>query len=127
MDATRETGRGGGLARRRLLGLLGLAGVAPLWWAGARAADEPPKPGAARAAPATPAAPPPAGAPAEGPSQDAVELAGLARRRYGAYLDEDRIQELTARIDGNLKSAEALRKVKLANADEPDFTFRAQP
>ena len=122
MDATRESGRGGGLARRRLLGLLGLAGVAPLWLAGARAADEPPKPGAASAAPSAPAAPA-----AEGPSQDAVELAGLARRRYGAHLDAGQLQELTTRIDGNLRSGERMRKVKLANADEPDFAFRARP
>jgi len=124
MDTTREAGRGGGLARRRLLGLLGLAGVAPLWLAGARAADEPPKPGAASAAPAAPAA---TGSAAEGPSQDAVELAGLARRRYGAHLDAGQLQELTTRIDGNLRSGERMRKVKLANADEPDFAFRARP
>ena len=124
MDTTREAGRGGGLARRRLLGLLGLAGVAPLWLAGARAADEPPKPGAASAAPAAPAA---TGSAAEGPSQDAVELAGLARRRYGAHLDGARLEELTARLDGNLKSGERLRQVKLGNADEPDFTFHAEP
>jgi hypothetical protein len=122
MSGERSDPRGGGVARRRLLGMLGLAGTAPLWLAGARAADEPPKPGAP-----APAAAPAAEAPAEGPSQDAVELAGLARRRYGAHLDAEQMKELTTRIDGNLRSAERLRQVKLANADEPDFAFRAQP
>jgi hypothetical protein len=116
MSSGRDEPRGGGLARRRLLGMLGLAGTAPLWLAGARAADEPPKPGA----------PAPAAA-AEGPSQDALELAGLARRRYGAHLDEELMKELTTRLDDNLKSGERLRKTKLANADEPDFTFSAEP
>jgi hypothetical protein len=122
MSSGRDEPRGGGLARRRLLGMLGLAGTAPLWLAGARAADEPPKPGAP-----APAAPAPAAPAAEGPSQDALELAGLARRRYGAHLDEELMKELTTRLDDNLKSGERLRKTKLANADEPDFTFSAEP
>jgi hypothetical protein len=112
---------------------LGLAGVAPLWAAGARAADPPP----GSAQPATPAQPVP-GAPAApaapgappaeaGPSDDARDLAAIARRRYGAHLDEAQLKDLTAALDDGLKAGDRLRKAKLANADEPDFVFRAQP
>jgi hypothetical protein len=121
------------MARRRLLGLLGLAGAAPLWIAGARAADPPPASG--QPAPAAPAPAPQPGPPAAagsaaaeaGPSDDARDLAAIARRRYGAHLDEAQLKDLTAELDDNLKAGERLRKVKLANADEPDFTFHATP
>lgn len=110
--------RGVAVGRRRLLGILGLAGTAPLWLAGAAGADDPPRPGAPAPAPAGEAA---------GPSEEARALADLARRRYGAHLDEAQMELLTDELDGNGKSAARLRQAKLANADEPDFVFRAEP
>ena len=79
-------------------------------------ATKPPEPGAGSSAmPQSPAPPGP----------DAKDLLSLARRRYGAHLSDEQADELLATLDRGLQGSAALRKAKLTNADEPDFTFRA--
>ena len=118
-------------ARRRFLKTVGLAGLTtalgPAAVAMAQAAAPPSviyPPGVA----------PPKGAPAPGtppqakvepPSADARTLAGIIRRRYGQHLDHKQIESITRDFDGDLKAAQRLHAVKLANGDEPDFTFHA--
>jgi hypothetical protein len=67
-----------------------------------------------------PAAMPPADQP---PGPDAKDLATIAKRRYGAHLNDAQVEELTKSLDRGLQGSAALRKTKLANGDEPDFVF----
>jgi hypothetical protein len=92
-----------------LVPLLG-TGVAPLpsgWWQGASSA---------------------AGTP---PSLDgdldtvAQSLAGVIRAQYGDRLGDADIAAITRQIRSALERAEQMRKVDLANADEPDSVFSA--
>jgi hypothetical protein len=106
------------MERRRFLGWVGSAGLAALWMASGgspaegQSAAKPPEP----AAPATPPADQP-------PGPDAHDLASIAKRRYGAHLDDPKLDELTKALDRGLQGSAALRKAKLANGDEPDFIF----
>ncbi len=52
-------------------------------------------------------------------------LADLVRARFGSYLAEGDMEEIKRGIERNLRYSNALAKVKLSNADEPDFTFFA--
>ena len=61
----------------------------------------------------------------EGPSEDAKALAGILRRRFPDRLSEEQWAAVTRGLDGRLASGRALKEAKLANGDEPDFTFRA--
>jgi hypothetical protein len=80
-----------------------------------------------------PGVPPPKGAPAAGapgaagkpepPSEDAHALAAIIKRRYGKHLDNMQIESITRDFDGDLKAAQKLHDIKLANGDEPDVTF----
>ena len=122
--------------RRRFLQLVGL-GVSSalatpvLALAQTGAAGAPPKP----AAGASPASPPAATAPAataapEGPppiSEDARSLAEIVRRRYGKNLSPDQLEAVTRELDQRVQGGRRLRDAKLANGDEPDFTFRLEP
>jgi len=109
------------MERRRFLGWMGSAGLAAFWMAsgGASGAE------GQSAKPAEPAAPPaPATPPADQPpGPDAHDLASIAKRRYGAHLNDAQMDELTKALDRGLQSSAALRKAKLANGDEPDFIF----
>ena len=109
------------MERRRFLGWVGSAGLAALWMAsgGSPAEGQSPKPGEPGTPPATPATPP-ADQP---PGPDAHDLASIAKRRYGAHLDDAKLDELTKSLDRGLQGSAALRKAKLANRDEPDFIF----
>lgn len=111
--------------RRRFLKTLGLAGLSSaLAPAAAAIAQSPtpiyppgvPPPRGAAAAPGAPAKPEP-------PSEDARALAAIIKRRYGKHLDSKQIESVTRDFDGDLKAAQRLHDVKLANGDEPDFTF----
>jgi hypothetical protein len=115
--------------RRRVLRALSLAGLTSL---GAPALSMgQAKPDSARgAAPKTPApaAAPGAPAAAEKPpeiSEDARALAEIVKRRYGQHLTPEQLEAVTREIDGRLQGGKALRAAKLANGDEPDFTFHA--
>jgi GAF domain-containing protein len=67
---------------------------------------------------AAPAGPPPL-------SEDARSLAEIVRRRYGQHLTPEQLEAVTRELDQRVQSGRRLRDAKLANSDEPDFTFRA--
>lgn len=127
------------IERRRLLGWIGLAGLTPMWLAGASvgasASGQPKGGGGSSSAGKTPARPdstargglpPPSGAPGSEPSPDARDLAAIARRRYAAHVDAKQLEEMTRALDRGVQGSGELRKAKLENADEPDFVFRAE-
>ena len=113
-------------ARRRFLKAIGLAGLSSALAPAAVLAQSPSGP-----AIYPPGVPPPKGAPAapgaaskpEPPSEDAHALAAIIKRRYGKNLDHAQIESITKDFDGDMKAAQRLHDVKLANGDEPDFTF----
>ncbi len=73
------------------------------------------------------AAPAAGGSPALGDDLDAMaeSLAGVIRAQYGARLSEADVATVTRQIRNALERAEQMRKVDLANGDEPDFVFSA--
>jgi hypothetical protein len=115
-------------ARRRFLKAIGLAGLSSALAPAAAIAQSPSGP-----AIYPPGVPPPKGAPSttapgagakpEPPSEDARALAAIVKRRYGKQLDHQQIESITKDFDGDLQAAKRLHDVKLANGDEPDFTF----
>jgi len=119
------------LGRRRFLQVVGLGltqalTVPAVSFAQSGGAGTPPRP----ASPAAPAAPAPAAPPAaEGPpaiSEDARSLAEIVKRRYGQHLTPDQLEAVTRQLDQGVQGGRRLRDVKLANGDEPDFTFRVE-
>ena len=117
-------------ARRRFLKTVGLAGLttalAPAAGALAQAPGAgtpiyPPGVQPPRTAPGAPGAGP---AKPEPPGPDARALADIIKRRYGQYLSHDQVESVARDFDGDIKAAKRLHDVKLANGDEPDFTFR---
>ena len=67
----------------------------------------------------------PAPPPVADPRVDA--LAQAIEQRYGTFLAPGDMKDIRETIEGNLKAAERLRKVKLGNADEPVTVFEAAP
>ena len=59
------------------------------------------------------------------PSPLALALVEVARLRFGEKLSDEDMTRLRREVVGNLRAADALRAVKLKNADEPDFVFSA--
>lgn len=55
----------------------------------------------------------------------AKALAEVIRRQYGARLSAADLETITGQIQAGLERVERLRKVELANGDEPDFVFSA--
>ena len=110
-----ETPERRALDRRGFLHLV--AGSLAAWPAGAIAQTSP-----APTSPAPPAAAPPA-AP-EHSGSEARLLTEVLRARYPDRLSEAQWGSIVTDFDGDLGGAKRLRAVKLANADEPDFTFR---
>jgi hypothetical protein len=85
-------------------------------------------PAAALGQTAAPAAATPAPTPVptpEAPSSVAEALTEVVRIRWGKHLSGEQLGEVAKAIDGRLKGAEAMKKVKLTNADEPDVVFFA--
>jgi hypothetical protein len=78
---------------------------------------------ASETATSTPAAPGPQKPPEI--SDDARTLAEIVKRRYGQYLTPEQLEGVTREIDDSLQGGKKLRAAKLANGDEPDFTFHA--
>ena len=109
--------------RRRFLKTLGLAGLSStlLPRALAFAQATPPPAAAAPAKPDSAAAP---AAPAE-ISEDARSLTEIVRRRYGKHLTPEQLEAVARELDGRVQGGKRLRETKLANGDEPDFTFHA--
>lgn len=58
-------------------------------------------------------------------SEEALFLAGIIERRYGSHLNSQQLEAVTREIDNRLQGGKKLRETKLANHEEPDFTFRA--
>ncbi len=59
------------------------------------------------------------------PSPVAEAYAAVARARFGDQLTPEELGRVRRDLEGNVRSAERLRAVKLKNADEPDFIFNA--
>jgi hypothetical protein len=71
-----------------------------------------------------------AGAPAaefagSDPGELAKALAGVIRAQYGDRLGKADLAVVTRQIEAGLQRADKIRKVPLANGDEPDFVFSA--
>ena len=57
---------------------------------------------------------------------DIVEaLTEVVRIRWGKNLSGEQLGEIAKALDGRLKGADAMKKVALTNADEPDIVFFA--
>jgi len=59
------------------------------------------------------------------PSPVAEAYAGVARARFDEHVTPEQFELIKRDLEGNVRTAERLRSVKLKNADEPDFTFIA--
>lgn len=79
----------------------------------------PPKP---QTAPATTTA---AAAAAQKPSPLAEAYMEVARVRFGEQVTPAQLAQIKKDVAGMVRTADRLRAVKLQNADEPDFVFRA--
>jgi hypothetical protein len=66
-----------------------------------------------------------AAAAAEEPAALARALAGVIRAQYGDRLSDEDLGTIARQIESSLERAARVRKVPLANADEPDFVFSA--
>ena len=68
--------------------------------------------------------PPAAPAPPEHSGNEARLVTEVLRARYPDRFSEAQWTSIVGDVDGDLAGAKRLRSVKLANADEPDITFR---
>jgi hypothetical protein len=59
------------------------------------------------------------------PTPLAEAYAEVARVRFGEKLSAEHLEQIKKDLDGNIRSADRLRAIKLKNGDEPDFTFSA--
>ena len=69
--------------------------------------------------------PQPSPAAQQKPSPLAEAYTEVARVRFGDKLTPEQLEQIKKDMDGNLRSADRLRAVKLKNGDEPDFIFSA--
>ncbi|HJR06386.1 MAG TPA: hypothetical protein VJ842_03925 [Pyrinomonadaceae bacterium] len=69
--------------------------------------------------------PQPTPAPQTAPSPVAEAYSEVARLRFGEKLSAEELARMKRDIEGNVRTAERLRAVKLKNSDEPDFIFIA--
>ena len=58
-----------------------------------------------------------------GPPAEVDALTHLVQARFGQYLAEGDMAEIKRGIERMLRNSEALNRIKLTNADEPDFMF----
>ena len=63
----------------------------------------------------------------EKPLPEVEALAEVARIQYGKNLTDDQMTEIKRSLSGRFRAAEAMKKIKLANSDEPAFIFSANP
>ncbi len=59
------------------------------------------------------------------PSPLVEAYAEVARVRFGEKLTPEQLEQIKKDLDGNVRTADRLRAVKLKNGDEPDFVFTA--
>ena len=72
------------------------------------------------------APPNPKPSPAEDkPSPIAEAYAEVARARFGEQVTVEQFEQIKKDLEGNVRTSERLRAVKLNNGDEPDFVFSA--
>lgn len=114
--------------RRRFLKVVGLAGLSstlatPLALAQSGSSPAPKKPEKPAAKPQPPATPP-SDAPPE-ISDEGRALAEVVRQRYGQHLSAEQMTEIEKELTWRMRAGATLRKLGLANGDEPDFTFKA--
>lgn len=81
-------------------------------------------PAAALAQTAPAPAAPAAATPPEHTGNEARLLTEVLRARYPERFAEAQWNSIVGDFDGDLAAGKRLRATKLANADEPDFTFR---
>ena len=72
----------------------------------------------------SPTGPTPTPTPAP-PSSAAEALTEVVRVRWGKNLTGEQLDSIAKAIDGRLRGADAMKKVALANADEPDVVYFA--
>ena len=112
--------------RREFLKSVGLAGISSALVAPALSGAPSPVPVAPAVLAASPAPVDTAkAAAATEVGEDARALAGILERRCGQHLSKEQLESIARDFDGDLKALKRMREVKLGNADEPDFTFRA--
>jgi hypothetical protein len=83
-------------------------------------AQTPPKPKEATAPPTPQSSPAP-----QKPSPLVDAYAEVARVRFGEKLTPEQLEQMKKDLDGNVRTADRLRAIKLKNGDEPDFIFSA--
>ena len=71
-----------------------------------------------------PAAQPPAETPPE-ISEEGRKMAEVVKMRYGDHLSDEQLEEIAKELTWRMRAGETLRKLELANGDEPDFIFKA--
>jgi hypothetical protein len=59
------------------------------------------------------------------PSEDALALAQIVKRRYGKHLTDAQLAKVTEELENRIQAGRRLRDVKLANGEEPETIFRA--
>ena len=69
----------------------------------------------------------PQGPAPEKPVPEAEALAEVAHIQYGKNLTDDQMVEIKRSLSGRFRAGEAMKKIKLANGDEPAFIFSANP
>lgn len=111
--------------RREFLKLLGIAGISSTLAAPVLALAQTPKPDVKEGA--TPK-PQPVSPPADEPeevSPDARSMLDIVKRRYGEHLTDEQLDEILEELNFRIRAGATLRKLDLANGDEPDFIFSA--
>ncbi len=109
-------------SRRGFAKSLALAAAAPaLAGAGIALGQTAPTPSAAPTA-----VPSPVPTPEAAPSSVAEALTEIVRIRWGKNLSGEQLGDIAKSLDQRLRGAEAMKKVNLANADEPDVVFSAE-
>lgn len=53
-------------------------------------------------------------------------LVDIVRARHGAHLSDEQMQRVRQKIATSLLMADALKRTRLDNGDEPDFIFQAE-
>ena len=59
------------------------------------------------------------------PSPIAEAYAEVARARFSQHVTPEQMLKIKEDLEGNVRAADRLRKLKLDNGDEPDFIFSA--
>jgi len=104
--------------RREFAESVALAALAPLLGV---------SPSGLRLDPLGPSLLPGAAAASDDPGALARALAEAIRVQYGSRLQPGELETITRQIQASLERADQIRKIELANGDEPDFVFSVAP